>query len=87
MILSREDMETRMKRLVRQYLMMDRILSFEESVAALRAVTPEAAEQHAKHCLRGDAFSLLAYGSRNMARLRGFDFSFADGTPRRARRG
>ncbi len=40
MILSREDMETRMKRLVRQHLMMDRILSFEESVSALRAVTP-----------------------------------------------
>ncbi len=87
MILSREDMETRMKRLVRQYLMMDRILSFEESVAALRAVTSEAIQQHALHCLRGDAFSLLAYGSRGMARLRGFDFSFADGVPRRKIRG
>jgi predicted Zn-dependent peptidase len=83
MILSREDMETRMKRLVRQYLMMDRILSFEESVAALRAVTADAIEQHARHCLRGDAFSLLAYGSRGVARLRGFDFSFADGSSRR----
>ena len=87
MILSREDMETRMKRLVRQYLMMDRILSFEESVAALRAVTPVAIEEFAHHCLRGDAFSLLAYGSRGMARLRGFDFSFANGSPRRRIRG
>jgi predicted Zn-dependent peptidase len=87
MILSREDMETRMKRLVRQSLMMDRILSFEESVAALRAVTPGAAEEHARMCLRADGFSLLAYGSRGMGRLRGFDFSFADGASRRARRG
>ena len=87
MILSREDMETRMKRLVRQHLMMDRILSFEESVSALRAVTRDAVEAHAKSCLRGDAFSLLAYGSRGMARLKGFSFSFADGSPRRARRG
>jgi predicted Zn-dependent peptidase len=87
MILSREDMETRMKRLVRQHLMMDRILSFEESVAALRAISPEAVERHAQHCLRGDAFSLLAYGSRGIARLRGFDFSFADGTSRRRIRG
>jgi predicted Zn-dependent peptidase len=86
MILSREDMETRMKRLVRQYLMMDRILSFDESVAALRAVTQEAIESYAKQCLRGDAFSLLAYGSRGVARLRGFDFSFADGAGRRGRR-
>ncbi|MGO9309909.1 MAG: M16 family metallopeptidase [Spirochaetia bacterium] len=83
MILSREDMETRMKRLVRQYLMMDRILTFEESVAAIRAVTPEAIELHAKKCLRGEAFSLLAYGSRGMARFRGFEFSFAKGVPRR----
>jgi predicted Zn-dependent peptidase len=87
MILSREDMETRMKRLVRQYLMMDRILSFDESVAALRAVTTDAVEQQAKHCLRGDAFSLLAYGSRGMSKLRGFDFSFADGVSRRGTRG
>ena len=47
MILSREDMETRMKRLVRQHLMMDRILTFDESVSALRAVTRDAAEAHA----------------------------------------
>jgi predicted Zn-dependent peptidase len=87
MILSREDMETRMKRLVRQFMMMDRILSFDESVAALRAVTPEGIREHAQHCLRGDAFSLLAYGSRGVARFRGFDFSFADGSSRRARRG
>jgi predicted Zn-dependent peptidase len=86
MILSREDMETRMKRLVRQYLMMDRILTFDESVAALRAVSPEAIEQHAKRCLRPEAFSLLAYGSRGMARFRGFDFSFAAGKSRRTRR-
>jgi hypothetical protein len=86
MILSREDMETRMKRLVRQYLMMDRILSFEESVSALRAITREAVEAHAKRCLSGDAFSLLAYGSRGMSRLKGFDFTFADGSPRRALR-
>ena len=83
MILSREDMETRMKRLVRQYLMMDRILSFDESVAALRAVTRDAIETYAKKVLRGDAFSLLAYGTRGVARFRGFDFSFADRAGRR----
>jgi predicted Zn-dependent peptidase len=83
MILSREDMETRMKRLVRQYLMMDRILSFEESVAALRAVTREAVEDHATKCLRAEAFSLLAYGSRGIGRIRGFDFSFSSGAPKR----
>ncbi|MGA2478174.1 MAG: pitrilysin family protein [Spirochaetia bacterium] len=93
MILSQEDMETRMKRLVRQHMMMGRVLSFEESVDALRAVGDPAVEQYARQCLRGEAFSLLAYGSRRISGMRGFDFSFARadaqaararGAPRRA---
>jgi len=78
MILSREDMETRMKRLARQYLMMDRVLSFEESVASLRAVTAADIERYARMCLRGDSFALLAYGSKEVGKLKKFDFSFAE---------
>jgi len=78
MILSREDMETRMKRLVRQHMMMGRVLSFDESVDALRKVSEPAVEIFARQCLRRDAFSLLAYGSRGMSAMRGFDFTFAD---------
>jgi predicted Zn-dependent peptidase len=78
MILSREDMETRMKRLVRQFMMMDRILEFDESVNALRAVSSDAIGAYALKCLRRDSFSLLAYGSRGIGRMRGFDFSFTD---------
>jgi predicted Zn-dependent peptidase len=85
MILSREDMETRMKRLVRQQMMMGRVLSFEESVASVRAVTNAAAEQYARQCLRGESFSLLAYGSRKFSGLRGFDFSFARSQAQSAR--
>jgi hypothetical protein len=39
-------------------------------------VTLEAVAEYAHLCLRRDAFSLLAYGSRGVRRLRGFDFSF-----------
>lgn len=77
MILSREDMETRMKRMVRQHMMMNRILEFDESVSALRDVSREAIEAYARQCLRPDAFSLLAYGARGVKRMRGFDFSFS----------
>jgi len=77
MILSREDMETRMKRLARQHLMMNRVLSFEESVAALKAVSRADLEQHVQLCLRGDAFGLVAYGTRDVGKLKAFDFSFA----------
>ena len=82
MILSREDMETRMKRLVRQQMMMNRILEFDESVAALRGVSDAAVEDFARQCLRRDAFSLLAYGSKKLNGLRGFEFSFPDGGSR-----
>ena len=78
MILSREDMETRMKRLVRQHMMMGRVLSFDESVDALRKVSEPAVSTFARQCLRRDAFSLLAYGSRRMSAMHGFDFTFAD---------
>jgi predicted Zn-dependent peptidase len=78
MILSREDMETRMKRMVRQHMMMDHILEFDESVAALRKVNAEAVEHYARQCLRKAAFSLLAYGSRGMAAVRGFTFTYPD---------
>ncbi len=82
MILSREDMETRMKRLVRQHMMMDRILEFDESVAALRRVGAPEVEAYARQLLLKDSFSLLAYGSKGLTRMRGFDFSFSDETPR-----
>ncbi len=84
MILSREDMETRMKRLVRQYLMMDRILSFDESVAALRAVDDNGVHGLADAWLRRDAFSLLAYGSKGVDRMKGFDFSLPGAGSKRA---
>jgi hypothetical protein len=67
-----------MKRLVRQHMMMGRVLSFDESVDALRKVSEPAVEIFARQCLRRDAFSLLAYGSRGMSAMRGFDFTFAD---------
>jgi predicted Zn-dependent peptidase len=76
MILSREDMETRMKRLVRQVTMIDRILEFEEAVAMIQSVTPEEVEAFVSRYVRRDAFSLLAFGTRGVASLRGFEFSF-----------
>ena len=77
MILSREDMESRMKRLVRQFVTMGRVLEFDESLAALRNVSGPAVEQFARRCLRREAFSLLAYGTRGLNGMRSFEFTFA----------
>jgi predicted Zn-dependent peptidase len=76
MILSREDMETRMKRLVRQYTMIGRVLEFEEAVDMIRSVTPEDSAAFVSQRLRRDDFSLLAYGTKGLGSLRGFEFSF-----------
>jgi predicted Zn-dependent peptidase len=76
MILSKEDMETRMKRLVRQYAMMDRVLEFDESVAELEKVSAGQIEGFARDLLRPESFNLLAFGSRGLRQLRGFRFGF-----------
>jgi predicted Zn-dependent peptidase len=76
MILSREDMESRMKRLVRQFTMIGRVLDFDESVAMIEGVKPGDAESFVATFVRREAFSLLAYGTRGIGALRGFDFSF-----------
>ncbi len=78
MILSREDMESRMKRLVRQFTTMGRVLEFDESLAALRQVTDCDVEEFARWCLRRESFSLLAYGTRGLGRMQAFDFTFAE---------
>jgi predicted Zn-dependent peptidase len=77
MILSREDMESRMKRLVRQHVTMHRVLEFDESLEALRAVTDSDIEGFVRTLLRRDSFSLLAYGTKGLGGMRNFDFTFA----------
>jgi hypothetical protein len=69
-------MESRMKRLARQHAMIERVLEFDESVAMIRAVGPVAVERFVAEHVRSDAFNLLAYGSRGVARHAGFRFTF-----------
>jgi predicted Zn-dependent peptidase len=76
MILAKEDMENRMKRLVRQYMMMDRVLEFDESVAVLEKVSEGDVERFVRTYVRPEAFNLLAFGSKGLRSLRGFEFSF-----------
>jgi predicted Zn-dependent peptidase len=76
MIMAKEDMENRMKRLVRQNMMMDRVLEFDESVAVLERVSQEDVERFVRTYVRPEAFNLLAFGSKGMRGLRRFEFSF-----------
>jgi len=75
MILAREDMENRMKRLFRMHHLTERAVELEESMAMLAAVNREDAVRFAD-ALRPDSFNLLAYGSRGIRRLNRKRFDF-----------
>jgi len=69
-ILAREDMETRMKRILRQYVITGRVLEQEESLQVLNSVTRDDVEAVVERMIQPDNFNLLAYGSRSIAKTR-----------------
>jgi hypothetical protein len=69
MILAKEDMENRMKRLFRMHYLTDRVLEPEESMALLAEVGHEEVVRLVDQLIRAEAFNLLAYGSRGVRKL------------------
>ncbi len=69
MILAKEDMENRMKRLFRMHYLTDRVVEHEESMAMLEQVGREQVLRLVDGLIRAEAFNLLAYGSRGVRRL------------------
>ena len=76
LILVKEDMENRMKRLLRQYVLYDRVLEHEESIRLLDEVTREDVGNVIESMIKPDNFNLLAYGSRKLKRLKQTKYSF-----------
>jgi predicted Zn-dependent peptidase len=70
LILAKEDMENRMKRLFRMHYLTDRVVEHEESLAMLEGVGQESVLRLVDALIRAEAFNLLAYGSRGVRRLR-----------------
>ncbi len=70
LILAKEDMENRMKRLFRMHYLTDRVVEPEESMAMLAEVGREDVLALVDKLIRPEAFNLLAYGSRGVRRLR-----------------
>lgn len=75
MVLAKEDMENRMRRLFRQYLLTDKIIEQEAATAVLEAVSRADMAQVIERWIKPNAFNLLAYGSKKLKRLgqTGFD--------------
>ena len=70
LILAKEDMENRMKRLFRMHYLTDRVVEPEESMAMLAEVGREDVLRLVDQLIRAEAFNLLAYGSRGVRKLR-----------------
>lgn len=68
LILSLEDMETRMKRMVRHYLLGGEIHTSEVAIGMIERVKRENVEGISESVLSGDDFKLLAYGTRNLGK-------------------
>jgi len=76
MILAKEDMENRMKRLFRMHHLTDRVAEHEESLALLEGVGRDAVLRLVDGLIRPESFNLIAYGSKGMRKLRRASFSF-----------
>lgn len=76
MILAKEDMENRMKRLFRQYHLTDRVVEYEESLRLLAGIGPQQVIQFIDEHIRPEQFNLLAYGSRGIKKLARSGFTF-----------
>lgn len=76
LILAQEDVEMRMRRLVRQLLTTGAAIECEESLEHLAAVTRDDVARAVEERIRSERFSLLAYGGRRFGGFRGVAFSF-----------
>ncbi|UCF99287.1 MAG: insulinase family protein [Spirochaetaceae bacterium] len=76
MILAREDMENRMKRLFRQYHLTHGVVEYGTSLELLEAVGRREILSIIEKRIQPDHFNLLAYGSRKLKRLPRNAYSF-----------
>jgi len=74
--LSKDDMEARMRRLVRQELLNGVVLDYDEAVRVLEGVTREHVVKLIEEIVDDDAFNLLTYGGKALGRLEKTRFSF-----------
>lgn len=66
LILSKEDMESRMKRLLRQYLITGNVLEYEESLSLLNKIKTVDVQEIVTEFIKPDHFNMLAYGSKRL---------------------
>ena len=76
MILAREDMENRMKRLFRQYHLTGEAVEYDRSLQMLKAIGREDIVSIIEKRIHPEKFNLLAYGTRKLKKLPRGGYSF-----------
>lgn len=76
LILASEDMEIRMKRIFKLYMIFDKILDFDESIKLIKEVAVEDVNGLINAMIRPDHFNLLAFGRLQEKKFKNFRFSF-----------
>ncbi|HUV08759.1 MAG TPA: pitrilysin family protein [Spirochaetia bacterium] len=76
LILAKEDMETRMKRLVRMYTITGEVLEYEESLRYIAEVSEEGVWAIAREAIQSKRFNLVAYGGSRIKGFKGYQFTF-----------
>jgi predicted Zn-dependent peptidase len=76
LVLAQEDVETRMKRAIRQVLTIGHAMEYEQSIDQLEGVSREEVLGAVEERIRADRWSLLAYGGRSFGAFRRAAFGF-----------
>jgi predicted Zn-dependent peptidase len=76
LVLSKSDMESRMKRLVRLETLFGRPLEYEESLAHLLEVTASRAREVSAELLKGQRLNVTAYGGRRLKNWKEMRFAY-----------
>jgi predicted Zn-dependent peptidase len=76
LIISKADVESRMKRLVRMMALVGAPQDYEESVEQLRAITTDKVAEISRHLLAGRTYNLTVYGGRKAANWKRLRFSY-----------
>ncbi|MBA7652123.1 putative zinc protease [subsurface metagenome] len=74
--LAKEDMENRMKRLLRQYVLTGQVLEHPETMSLLAAVSVEDVMSVIERLIKPENFNLLAYGNKKLKSLKKKKYCF-----------
>jgi len=75
LILSKQDLEARMKRIARQYIVMQELLTYEDSISLLRSITKDEIDAELAYLDQSAVYNLLVFGCRDAVKYRKHNFS------------